>query len=188
MKKIISLLSILLVISSCQNTKETKETKKTVKPEIKQEAKTKTIKDDHLSFELFKSDYDPKMTYRQIKNYLESKGMFFPKIVDHSTAASNFNIKLKPIYLIVFGNPKTGSLLMQENPEVGIELPLKALIYQDEEKNTWVMYKNMDYLKNMFFLKDPYGVIPEMNELQSGFKKAVVNPIKTTQITEEELK
>ncbi len=184
MKKFISLLSILLIISSCKNEKDTK---KTTKPEVKVESKAKKVEDDHLSFELFKSDYDPKMTYRQLKDYLESKGMFFPKLVDHSTAANNFNIKIKPEYLVVFGNPKMGGMLMQENPEVGIELPLKVLIYQDEEKNTWVMYKNMDYLKKMFFLKDPNGVIAKMNELQSGFKKAVINPIKTTQITEDEL-
>jgi beta-galactosidase len=81
-----------------------------------------------------------------------------------------------------------GTLLMQENPEVGIELPLKALIYKDDEGRTWVLYKDMNYLKDLYFLKDPNHVIDKMNKLQAGFKKAVINPIKTTQITEEELK
>jgi len=147
-------------------------------------------KADHskTKFVLFQSDYDPKETYQKMKGYLEEQGMYYPRIVDHQTAAKNMQMELKPVYLVIFGNPKNAAFLMQENPEVGIELPLKALIYQDAEGRTWVLYKDMNYLKDLYFIKDPNGVIDKMNKLQEGFKQAVFNPIKTTQIKEEELK
>jgi len=186
MKKLSLLLFVLVLISACNSAGKKEETKKEKAPEkesVKREA-------DHTKtkFVLFQSDYGPKETYQKMKGYLEEQGMFYPRIVDHQTAASNAQLELKPVYLMIFGNPKMSTLLMQENPEVGIELPLKALIYQDNEGRTWVLYKDMNYLKDLYFIKDPNGVIDEMNKLQAGFKQAVFNPIKTTQIKEEELK
>jgi len=188
MKKISILILLLTLATACQQTNQTTqvETKaETQKPE--KEAKVREADHSKTKFVLFQSDYDPKETFVKMKEYLESKGMFYPRVVDHQTAAKNANMELQPIYLVIFGNPKMGTYLMQENPEVGIELPLKALIYQDNEKRTWVLYKDMNYLKDLYFLKDPNGVIEKMNNLQAGFKQAVINPIKTTQIKDEEL-
>jgi len=186
MKKLSLIVALLLVVVACQNSKKEEPTSKKQAPE--KEAVERKADHSKTKFELFQSDYGPKKTYLKMKGYLEEKGMFYPHIVDHETAAKNANMELNTIYLVIFGNPKMGALLMQENPEVGIELPLKALIYKDEEGRTWVMYKDMNYLKDLYFLKDPNHVIDKMNHLQAGFKKAVINPIKTTQITDEELK
>jgi len=186
MKKLSLSLLLILLLSACKNETAT-QTESTVKKSENQAVKRDA---DHTKtkFVLFQSDYDPKETYQKMKGYLEEQGMYYPRIVDHQTAAKNAQMDLKPVYLVIFGNPKMGTLLMQENPEVGIELPLKALIYQDDEGRTWVLYKDMNYLKDLYFIKDPNGVIKQMNDLQAGFKQAVFNPIKTTQIKEEELK
>jgi len=186
MKKIVLLITLIATLSACNSPKENN--KEVEKTGAKQEVSERTVDNPGVKFVLFKSDYDPKKTYQKLKDYLEFKGMFYPRAVDHSTAAANAQMELNEEYLMVFGNPKMGTYLMQENPEVGIELPLKVLIYQDNEKNTWVMYKDMNYLKRMYFLKDPNGVIEKMNKLQHGFKKAVYNPIKTSQITDDEIK
>jgi uncharacterized protein (DUF302 family) len=185
MKKLLLLSILLAFMSSCNTAKKEKNTKDVEK---KQEVTERNVAKPGIKFVLFQSDYNPKSTYQKLKGYLESKGMFYPRAVDHSTAAANVQMELNEEYLMVFGNPKMGTFLMQENPEVGIELPLKVLIYQDDEKRTWVMYKDMNYLKTMYFLKDPNGVIEKMNNLQEGFKKAVFNPIRTSQITEDEIK
>ena len=185
MKKILLLSILLAFMGSCNTSKKDNETKKTEK---KQEVLERNVAKPGVKFVLFQSDYDPKTTYQKLKDYLEATGMYYPRAVDYTTAAANAQMKLNEEYLMVFGNPKTGTLLMQENPEVGIELPLKVLIYQDNEKRTWVMYRNMNYLKTMYFLKDPNGVIEKMNNLQDGFKKAVFNPIRTSQITDDEIK
>jgi len=190
MKKLVGVLVLVVMLTSCKNTGN--EPKTTEKKEVKKEAKVQenTRKADvgKTKFVLFKSSYNPKETYVKMKDYLESKGMFHPHLVDHQTAAANVDIKLRPIYLVIFGNPKAGSVLMLENPEVAIELPLKALIYQDEEGQTWVMYKDMNYLKDLYFIKDPNGIINKMNNLMEGFKQAVYNPIHTTQVKDEDLK
>jgi len=186
MKKISLLLALVLLMNACKNT-ENKQEVKQEKETPKQEAVSRDADHSKTKFVLFQSDYGPKKTFQKIKGYLEEKGMFYPRIVDHQTAAKNAQMDLEPVYLVIFGNPKMGTLLMQENPEVGIELPLKALIYKDKEGRTWVLYKDMNYLKDLYFLKDPNGVIEKMNELQAGFREAVYNPIKTSQITDEEI-
>jgi len=185
MNKISVLFTLILLISACKNNENTNKTQK--EQENKQETISREADHSKTKFVLFQSDYEPKITYQKIKNYLEEKGMYYPRIVDHETAAKNAQIELNTIYLVIFGNPKDLALLMQENPEVGIELPLKLLIYKDDENRTWVMYKNINYLKDLYFIKDPNAVIEAMNQLQEGFKKAVTNPIETTQINETEL-
>ncbi len=186
MKKLTLVLSIIFLISACNKTAK-KENQTTKKTQPKVETVQRQADHSKTKFVLFRSDYGPKKTYQQLKSYLEEQGMFYPHIVDHQTAAKNANVELRPVYLMVFGNPKMGGYLMQENPEVGIELPMKALIYKDAEGRTWVLYKDMNYLKDMYFLKDPNHVIEKMNKLQEGFKQAVINPIKTTQIKDEEI-
>ena len=190
MKKIIGIFVLMLVFLSCNNTENNveKTDKKQEKKEVKIQENTRKADIGKTKFVLFKSSYNPKETYVKMKDYLESKGMFYPHLLDHQTAAANVDIKLRPTYLVIFGNPKDGSTLMLENPEVAIELPLKALIYQDDEGQTWVMYKDMNYLKDLYFIKDQNGIINKMNKLMKGFKQAVYNPIHTTQIKDEDLK
>ena len=186
MKKIILFIAFILMLSACRNS-ETKSVENPAKETKEPETVSREADHGKTKFVLFQSDYDPKETYQKMKGYLEDQGMYYPRIVDHQTAAKNAQIELEPVYLVIFGNPKSGALLMEENPEVGIELPLKALIYQDREGRTWVLYKDMNYLKDLYFIKDPNGVIEKMNKLQAGFKQAVYNPIKTTQVKDEEI-
>ena len=185
MKKTALIFSFILLLTACKNEKKesAKEPEKPKKESVERKA-------DHskTEFILFQSDYDPQITYQKLKGYLEEQGMYYPRLVDHETAAKNAGMELNTVYLMIFGNPKMTTMLMQENPEVGIELPHKALIYKDDEGHTWVLYKKLDYLKDLYFIKDPNEVIEKMNKLQEGFKQAVINPIKTTQIKEETLK
>ena len=186
MKKLSLILSFIILISACKNeqTKKSKESEKPKKESVERKADISKIK-----FVLFQSDFDPKVTFLKLKSYLEEQGMYYPKlIVDFETSAKNADEELRPTYLLFFGNPKMVTYLIQENPEVSIELPHKAIIYKDEEERTWVMYKNLDYLKDLYFIKDPNGVIEKINNLQEGFKQAVINPIKTTEIKDKELK
>jgi beta-galactosidase len=186
MKKLSIIFGIIILMTACNKDKEKKNNTEN-KQATEKEAVSREADHSKTKFVLFQSDYDPKTTYQKMKSYLEEKGMFYPRIVDHQTAAHNAQMELNEVYLMIFGNPKMGTLLMQENPEVGIELPLKALIYKDNEGRTWVMYKDMNYLKDLYFIKDPNDVIKKMNNLQAGFKQAVYNPIKTTQIKDEEI-
>ncbi len=186
MKKISLIVILIISLAACNNS--TEEVGKEPK-EVKKEAKAIERKGDETKteFVLFKSDYNPKETYLKMKEYLDGQGMYYPHVIDHQTASKNANVDLKPVYLVVFGNPKESGKIIKENPEAALEFPQKALIYQDEEGNTWVLYKKMDYIKNLYTIKDKEGMIDRMNKLMDGFKRAVINPIHTTEIPDSDL-
>jgi len=186
MKKVSIFLLLILSLNACNTDK--KKTEK-IQKEPKKEVNSieRTGDETGTEFVLFRSDYGPKETYLKMKEYLDSQGMYYPHVIDHQTASKNANVDLKPVYLVVFGNPKESGKIIQENPEVALEFPQKALIYQDDEGKTWVLYKKMDYIKNLYTIKDKEAIIDKMNKLMDGFKKAVVNPIHTTQIPDSEL-
>jgi uncharacterized protein (DUF302 family) len=66
--------------------------------------------------------------------------------VDHSAAAAQVNLNLSPTDLLIFGNPKGGTPLMQSNQTIGIDLPLKALVWQDEKGATWLSYNDPEWV------------------------------------------
>jgi uncharacterized protein (DUF302 family) len=187
MKKISLILIAVLSLSACNTHTKKDEKAKDKKEVVKAEANMRKGDENQTEFVLFQSDYGPKKTYLQIKDYLDSKGMYYPHVIDHQTASKNANVELKPVYLVVFGNPKESGKIIKENPEVALEFPQKALIYQDEEGRTWVIYKKMDYIKNLYSIQDKEGMIKKMNDLMDGFRQAVINPIHTTQIPDSDL-
>jgi len=63
--------------------------------------------------------------------------------IDHSKGAQTAELELRPTSLIIFGNPKIGTLMMQQEQRMGIDLPLKFLVWEDEDGNTWVTYHDI---------------------------------------------
>ncbi len=78
-------------------------------------------------------------TVRRVKNYIENNGFKIFCIVDHAGAANNAGLKLDNTVLFIFGNPKAGTILMQGTRLMGLELPLKLLVYEENNK-TFVSY------------------------------------------------
>ena len=66
--------------------------------------------------------------------------------VDHAAGAAEAGITLRPTFLIVFGNPRGGTPLMQANQVAGIDLPLKALIWEDAGGKVWLTYNDPAWL------------------------------------------
>lgn len=66
--------------------------------------------------------------------------------IDFSLDASRAGLSLRPEQLIVFGNPKAGTPLMLSNPTAGLDLPLKALIWEDGDGKTWLAYNDPNYI------------------------------------------
>jgi uncharacterized protein (DUF302 family) len=60
--------------------------------------------------------------------------------VDHAAGAAAVGMPLRPTELVIFGNPKGGTPLMQEQQIAGIDLPLKALVWEDGDGRTWLTY------------------------------------------------
>lgn len=92
------------------------------------------------------SAYSVDETAQRLLTMLEEKGLTHFATIDHSAGAQRVGQSLRPTVLVVFGNPKAGTPLMRCTQEVGLDLPQKALIYEDAEQNVWLSYNDPAYL------------------------------------------
>ncbi|GBD90791.1 camphor resistance protein CrcB [bacterium BMS3Abin04] len=116
-----------------------------------------------------KSSHNVQATTDSLVRVLNSKGMTVFARIDHAKGAKSVGKELRPTQLVIFGNPKIGTVLMQCNQEVGIDLPQKMLIWQDAKDQTWISYNNPDYLVNRHHLKECNGKI--IANIKSALKK-----------------
>lgn len=94
-----------------------------------------------------KSAYSVEESRQRLVSILEAKGMTIFNQIAHSESAKDAGIELRPTQLILFGNPKVGSPLMKCAQSVAIDLPQKALIWQDQNDATFISYNSPDYLQ-----------------------------------------
>jgi uncharacterized protein (DUF302 family) len=85
-------------------------------------------------------------TLAKLQHTLEAKGIAVFALVDHSGEAAKVGMKMRPTKLLIFGNPKGGTPLMLAAPSIALDLPLKILIWQDEQEKVWVSYNTPEYL------------------------------------------
>jgi uncharacterized protein (DUF302 family) len=85
-------------------------------------------------------------TAARLESLLKERGVLIFARIDFSADAARAGLSLRPEQLIVFGNPKAGTALMQAEPTVGLDLPLKALIWEDPEARTWIAYNDPLYV------------------------------------------
>jgi len=75
-----------------------------------------------------------------------ARGISIMARIDHAAAAAAIGMELRPTEVLIFGNPRAGTPLMQAVQTVGIDLPLKALVWQDEGGTTWLAYNDPQWL------------------------------------------
>jgi uncharacterized protein (DUF302 family) len=85
-------------------------------------------------------------TLGKLQNILEAKGIPVFALVDHSGEAAKVGMNMRPTKLLIFGNPKGGTPLMLAAPSIAIDLPVKILIWQDDQEKVWVSYNTTEYL------------------------------------------
>jgi uncharacterized protein (DUF302 family) len=88
------------------------------------------------------SSYGAKDTLERLDAAIKARGMTIFARIDHAAGATEVGLSLRPTELLVFGNAKGGTPLMQSNQVIGIDLPLKALVWQDEAGKTWLSYND----------------------------------------------
>ncbi|MGD2014992.1 MAG: DUF302 domain-containing protein [Desulfobacterales bacterium] len=123
-----------------------------------------------------KSSHDTKTTADRLENALKQKGMTVFARIDHAAGAQKVGQKLRPTELVVFGNPKVGTPLMQCRQSTAIDLPQKALIYQDEEGQVWLSYNNPNYLVERHGITGCAEVVKKIEKALSNFAKAATMP------------
>jgi uncharacterized protein (DUF302 family) len=92
------------------------------------------------------SSFDPRQTADRLVTAVTKRGMTVLARIDHAAAAEKVGLTLRPTEVILFGNPRAGTLLMQIAQTIGIDLPLKALVWEDEAGQTWVGYNDPAWL------------------------------------------
>ena len=93
-----------------------------------------------------KSAFGPEETMQRLEAEVRAKGMTVFAHVDHAAGAAAVGLRLRPTDLLIFGNAKGGTPLMQSAQAIGIDLPLKALVWQDESGATWLSYNDPVWL------------------------------------------
>ena len=92
------------------------------------------------------SDFGPKETMDRLEAEIKSVGMTVFARIDHAAGAASAGLPLRPTELLIFGNAKGGTPLMQADQAIGIDLPLKALVYQDASGKVWLAYNDPAWL------------------------------------------
>src|SRR5271165_3892271 len=92
------------------------------------------------------SSYGPRDTLDRLEAEIKARGMTVFARVDHAAGAAEVGVSLRPTELLIFGNAKGGTPLMQSNQTIGIDLPLKVLVWQDASGNTWLSYNDPAWL------------------------------------------
>jgi uncharacterized protein (DUF302 family) len=93
-----------------------------------------------------RSSHSPGETAARFEAALQGKGLSVFAHIDHAAGAAALGLSLRPTLLVIFGNARGGTPLMQARQSVGIDLPLKALIWQDESGTTWLSYNEPAWL------------------------------------------
>ena len=92
------------------------------------------------------SDFGPGETMNRLEAEIKAHGMGVFTRINHAALAEDAGLTLRPTEVILFGNPHGGTPLMQTNQTIGIDLPLKMLVWQDPSGKTWVSYNEPAWL------------------------------------------
>jgi uncharacterized protein (DUF302 family) len=85
-------------------------------------------------------------TVERLKALLAQKGIELFAHIDHAAGARKVGLALRPTQVLIFGNPKAGTPLLQSRQTIGLDLPLRALVWEDEAGKVWLSYRRVDEL------------------------------------------
>ena len=111
-------------------------------------------------------------TIDRLESALKSKGINVMARIDHAAGAKKAGLDLPPTTLLIFGNPKLGTPLMQSNRMIALDLPMKALAWEDEDGKVWLSYTTPETLKARHDIGDRDKVFEKMTGALANFAKA----------------
>ncbi|HEY2712943.1 MAG TPA: DUF302 domain-containing protein [Chthoniobacterales bacterium] len=118
-----------------------------------------------------KSQCDPKETMDRVQAEIGVHGLEVFARIDHAAGARKAGLELRPTELIIFGNARGGTPLMQSAQTTGIDLPLKVLVWQDSTNKTWVSYNEPGWIAVRHHLTDVDAVVGKIASLLSAVSK-----------------
>jgi uncharacterized protein (DUF302 family) len=122
-----------------------------------------------------RSPHSPKDTMDRLEALLKQKGLTIFARIDHAVGAARVGRTLRPTEVLIFGNPQGGTPFMQCAQTVGIDLPLKALVWQDPSGQVWLGYNDPSFLAQRHGAS-PCPVTENLRKALAGFAQEAVAP------------
>jgi uncharacterized protein (DUF302 family) len=113
----------------------------------------------------------PKETMDRLEDEIRAKGLMIFARIDHAAGAEEVGLPLAPTNLIIFGNARGGTPLMQSVQTVGIDLPLKILVWQDAANNTWLSYNEPRWIAQRHGVAGVESTIDKMADLLAAIAR-----------------
>ena len=120
------------------------------------------------------SPHDAKTTMNRFESGVKEKGMNIFARIDHAAGAAKVGKALRPTEVLIFGNPQGGTPLMLCGQSAGIDLPLKALVWQDEAGKVWLGYNDPAYVASRHHIGECGEVVQNMSKALAGLAAAAV--------------
>jgi uncharacterized protein (DUF302 family) len=108
------------------------------------------------------SQHSVAVTVQRLEALLKERGIIVFAHIDFSADAARAGLTMRPEQLLIFGNPKGGTPLMQAAPSAGLDLPFKALVWEDGDGHAWIAYNDPQYLVQR------HGLPPALSANLSG--------------------
>jgi uncharacterized protein (DUF302 family) len=120
-----------------------------------------------------RSGFGPHETMNRLEAAVKAKGLTVFARIDHAAGAAAVGLTLRPTEALIFGNAKSGTPLMQSVQTIGIDLPLKALVWQDSSDVTWLSYNEPAWLAQRHGLSgEPDAVVGNLTAALDAVAKA----------------
>ena len=119
-----------------------------------------------------RSRFGPKETMDRLEAEIRAHGMTVFARIDHAAGAAEVGLTLAPTELIIFGNARGGTPLMHSVQTVGIDLPLKALVWEDTAGKTWISYNEPSWIAQRHSVASAEPVVSKMAAALSAMSKA----------------
>jgi uncharacterized protein (DUF302 family) len=119
----------------------------------------------------FSSAYSVAETLQRFESLLHANGLTVFARVDHSGEAEKIALQMRPTQLLIFGSPKAGTPVMVASPTLAIDLPLKALVWEDAGGQVWLSGNSPEYLKQRHNIPD--ALVRNISAAGALFQKAV---------------
>src|SRR5438874_9574292 len=118
-----------------------------------------------------RSRFGPKETMDRLQAEIRAQGMTVFARIDHAAGAAEVGLELAPTELIIFGNARGGTPLMQAVQTVGIDLPLKVLVWQDATNKTWLSYNEPGWIAQRHNIANAERVVSKMAAALSAMSR-----------------
>ena len=139
--------------------------------------KMSTVNESHIEgLTIIASNFGPKDTMDRLETEIRAKGMEVFARVDHAAGAANVELNLRPTELIIFGNARGGTPLMQSAQTIGIDLPLKALVWEDAAGKTWISYNEPKWIVQRHDVTNAQAIVTKLADLLSAISTAAAGP------------